>query len=101
MFENIIGHKEQINIIKKDIEDESISHAYAFIGPIGVGKKLLAEEFAKIILDNRNLESCVDYTFIEKKEGKRDIIVEQVRKGIVEELYVAPASRKIQGIYNK
>ncbi|MDD2628459.1 MAG: hypothetical protein PHD20_06245 [Clostridia bacterium] len=94
MFENIIGHEEQINIIKRDIKEKSISHAYAFIGPTGVGKKLLAEEFSKILLDNANLEACIDYTFIERKEGKKDIVVEQIRKGIVEDLYVAPASRK-------
>ena len=92
MFDDILGHEIQKDILKNDVENNQISHAYLFSGPEGVGKKLLAIDFAKKILGTDNLNTCVDYTFIEKLPDKKEILVEQVRNKIVNDVYIAPAT---------
>lgn len=92
MFDDILGHEEEKNILKNDIENKQISHAYLFSGPEGVGKKLLAISFAKYLLNTENLNTCVDYTYIERLPDKKEILVEQVRNKIVNDVYIAPAT---------
>lgn len=48
-FSSIIGNKRAVEILKRAIACERPAHAYLFIGPDGVGKKLLALSFAKAI----------------------------------------------------
>ena len=49
-IEEILGN----NKIKKDLEisaqNGTTAHSYLFIGPDGIGKKLIAENFARMIL---------------------------------------------------
>lgn len=46
----ILGNREQRENIKKIIAHQTIGHAYLLVGPEGIGKALLAREFAKAIL---------------------------------------------------
>ena len=48
-FSSIVGHHNQIAILKKVILNDRISHAYLFLGPEGVGKKQVAFAFAKAL----------------------------------------------------
>ena len=91
MFDKVIGHDKPKEILTNDIEKNKISHAYAFVGPMGVGKQKLAEEFAKKLLKAENLNVAIDYKKIEKIEGKKNILVEQIRKELVEDVYTHPA----------
>lgn len=67
MFENIIGNQKIKEYLKTAIKQEKVSHSYLFIGIDGIGKKLIAEEFAKEILcltgnDKENTcESCIKF----------------------------------------
>lgn len=68
MFENIVGHAEIKKVLSNAINNNSVLHSYLFIGEEGVGKKLLAKEFAKAILctsqTNRpcNIcKSCIEF----------------------------------------
>lgn len=68
MFENIAGHDNIKNILSNNINTKNILHSYLFIGEEGIGKKMLAKEFAKAILctseNNRpcNIcKSCVEF----------------------------------------
>ena len=70
MFENIIGHEDKKKILEKCIKSGNISHAYLFSGKKGVGKRTLAEEFARQILNVKNLESSADYKYISKRDDK-------------------------------
>lgn len=92
MFENVLGHDNVKKQLASDFEESKISHAYLFLGIEGIGKKKLALEFAKKILNTDNLDSCVDYKYIEKQTDKKEIIVEQVRNKIVNDVYIAPAT---------
>lgn len=46
----IIGHEKIKKQLGKTLETGSIGHAYLFVGKNGIGKKLLAKEFAKSIM---------------------------------------------------
>jgi len=48
-FDNIVGQDYIINILKKSIINNKISHAYLFCGPRGTGKTSTARVFAKAI----------------------------------------------------
>ena len=68
MFENIAGHENIKNILSNNINTKNILHSYLFIGEDGIGKNMLAKEFAKTILctseNNRpcNIcKSCVEF----------------------------------------
>lgn len=92
MFENIVGHEKQKEILSKSIETGNISHAYLFFGNSGIGKLKIACEFAKKILNTNNLESHPDFKLISKKEDKKDILVEQIRKDVIDDIYIVPAA---------
>lgn len=59
-FEEIIGQDNIINILKNQIKNDSISHAYLFSGIRGTGKTSTAKVFAKSIccLNNKDGEAC-------------------------------------------
>ncbi len=58
-FKQIKGQKQAIRIIQKDLMRKSISGAYLFAGPSGVGKKLVAINFAKAInCKEEGIDSC-------------------------------------------
>jgi len=49
VFENILGQQKIKKILSGQIKSGKIPHAYIFMGQNGVGKKLTAVEFAKIL----------------------------------------------------
>lgn len=97
MFEEIIGHQNQIKNLKDTLKKDTISHAYLFVGSKGIGKASIAFEFAKGILQVENLKASPDFKYICKNEDKKEIIVEQIRKEIIDDIYIAPiaSSKKV------
>ena len=91
MFENIIGNNKNKSILEKAMEIKKTSHSYLFWGTEGIGKKLIALEFAKKMLclepENRECKckSCIefdsnsnpDFIMIEPEEEK--IKIDQIR----------------------
>lgn len=49
-FNSIVGQKDIIESLKNAITEERVGHAYMLAGPHGIGKRLLALTFAKILL---------------------------------------------------
>lgn len=49
-FNKFIGQKKIISSLQSLLETQKISHAYLFIGPIGIGKKTIARIFSSLIL---------------------------------------------------
>lgn len=110
MFNNkIIGHDFQKGILKRAASENLISHSYLFSGPDGIGKKLIATEFAKLINcqskgseNSDTLETqvcaCASCGKIDKGihpdviyvqfEGVKSIKVEQIREGVEEKLFL-------------
>ena len=90
MFESILGHEKEKKILINDIQNESVSHAYVFSGPKGIGKRTTAEEFARKFLNVDNLSSTQDYKYISKNIDKKEILVGQIREEIIENIHVKP-----------
>lgn len=92
MFDKIIGNEQIITTLKKMVKQNRTSHSYLFLGIQGIGKKIIAKEFAKMLLCLEeekycnNCKSCIefntnnnpDYIYIEPEENK--IKIEQIRK---------------------
>lgn len=91
-FEDIIGNEKNKAFLKKTIELNSIGHSYMFEGIEGIGKSLIAKEFAKQILClNKNetncmCKSCIQFNtnnnpdFIEVESDGKIIKIEQIRQ---------------------
>ena len=92
MFENILGNEKSKKILEKAIKLKKMSHSYIFWGTEGIGKKIIAKEFAKQILclgDNKpdcKCKSCIefdsennpDFQLINSENDK--IKIEQIRE---------------------
>ncbi len=50
MFEQIVGHQENKDFLARFLKREERPHALLFYGPEGIGKCLLAKEFARVFL---------------------------------------------------
>lgn len=99
-FENVIGNEEVKNYIRNNLEKNNILHSYLFLGTEGIGKLLIAKEFAKRILclegkENCNCKSCICYDGnnhpdfkIINEEGET-IKIEQIRS-LVEKVIEKP-----------
>ena len=67
MFEQIIGNKKIKEELVASIKKGNISHSYLFLGTQGIGKKMIAKEFAKMILctsENKycnKCKSCIEF----------------------------------------
>lgn len=67
MFNNIIGNEKIKEILTNSVKINKISHSYLFIGTEGIGKMLIAKEFAKMILctdENKycgKCKSCIEF----------------------------------------
>jgi len=96
LFKDIIGNEKTKEILKRTIISNRASHSYMFLGIEGIGKKLIAKEFAKAILclDSNKKEkgsycdkckSCIefsssnnpDFIYLEPEETK--IKIDQIR----------------------
>ena len=77
MFENIIGNESIKNTLEKSITTNQITHSYLMIGIQGIGKKLLAKEYAKEILGSNDIINNPDFLCIEPDGNS--IKIEQIR----------------------
>ncbi len=58
-FDHIRGHERVLKILSRTIESDRLSHAYIFMGPDGIGKRLVAKAFAKMLLcSSGGAQSC-------------------------------------------
>ena len=92
MFHNILGNDRIKEILINSIKQNKTSHSYLFIGNEGIGKKLIAKEFAKMILclnDNKycnECKSCIEFNTDNNPDFKiieldgNSIKIEQIRE---------------------
>lgn len=99
-FDNLIGNDKIKNVLNESIKNENILHSYLFYGVEGIGKKLFALNFAKMILcNNKNdkpcgkCKSCIEFDsrnnpdfFLIEPDGNSIKIdqIRQIQKNILE-----------------
>jgi DNA polymerase-3 subunit delta' len=47
---DVIGHEWLVDRLRRDLAHDRVGHAYLFTGPAGIGKRTLAQEFARALL---------------------------------------------------
>lgn len=57
-FEDIVGNNKIKRELQEIVKNNSISHSYLFSGEEGIGKKLFAKEFARMLLCLKNNKAC-------------------------------------------
>ncbi len=114
-FETIIGNDENKKVLNNSIINNNIVHSYLFYGAEGIGKRIFAKEFAKMILCNETGEnkpcnkckSCVEFDsdnnpdfFIIEPDGNSIKIdqIRQMQKSVLEK--PIESSRKVYIIDN-
>lgn len=90
-FDNIIGNENVKILLDKVVKSNNIIHSYMFTGEEGIGKKLFAVEFAKMVLCTSEEEkpcnhckSCIEFNGksnpdFEIIEADGNIKIEQIR----------------------
>ena len=94
IWERVRGHRAQVEMFRRSIGRGRLSHAYLFIGPDGIGKRLFARTLAQCLFctrfENAELDACgkcmncrqmqarthPDYLTIERQEGKSGLPIE-------------------------
>lgn len=92
----IIGHDKTKKILNKILEEDKVGHAYLFTGKEGIGKKMLAIEFAKKVMNQEDCEMLNESDFKIVLPEKEIIKVEDIRN-VITEVYLKPiyAKRKV------
>lgn len=92
MFDNILGNEKIKELLVNSIKNNKTSHSYMFIGTEGIGKSLIAKEFAKMILctdENKycnECKSCIEFDTNNNPDFKiiepdgNSIKIEQIRE---------------------
>ena len=79
----LIGHKKQWEFLENKFKANQLSHAYLFVGPEGIGKKLFAKEFAELVgckfPDLKIVKSIDSESSIKNKKDSLEIDVGQIR----------------------
>ena len=67
MFNNILGNDKIKESLVSSVKNNKISHSYLFLGIEGIGKKMIAKEFAKMLLCTdinkgcNKCKSCIEF----------------------------------------
>lgn len=95
----IIGHEEVRNSFKNALNNDMISHAHLIIGEDGIGKSLIARDFAMNILGVNKDKDYID--IVEYRTSKESFGIDNVRE-IISEANKKPYefNKKIIIIYN-
>jgi DNA polymerase III, gamma/tau subunits len=104
-FEGITGQERALQVLRQALSADTISHAYLFTGPAGVGKKTAALAFARAIILAHDPEGEIylrekvhpDFMIVEKPDDKASILIEQINRGLEPWLAMKPyrAARRV------
>jgi DNA polymerase-3 subunit delta' len=100
-FKDIIGNDKQKEYLNQAIENKKVLHSYLFVGATGIGKKIIAKEFARKILcfenglDTCNCKSCIcfngnshpDFSILNEQDDT--IKVDEIRE-LIKKVYEKP-----------
>jgi len=94
-FAELIGHSKQIGTLRAALANERLHHAYLFLGPDGVGKRMVARALAQAIhCSEMHGDYCgrcancagiidgnhADVRFIGPLPDKKEISIQQIRE---------------------
>ncbi len=91
--EAIIGNEGISGILERSYRSGKLAHAYLFSGPEHIGKRTLALNFSKMVLNgpDGDIEKNVDLIVVRPIEDKKEIIIDQIRE-LEKKLSLSPHS---------
>jgi DNA polymerase-3 subunit delta' len=118
LWNDLRGHPAQVAMFRRAVQRGRTAHAYLFLGPAGVGKRLVARRIAQALFCGRHsageLEACgacppckqvlsgthPDLLTVCRPEGKKELPIEAFvgagerrgREGLLKELSLRPMS---------
>lgn len=98
---DIIGHNEIRAYFLNALSSNALSHAHLIVGENGIGKSLIAREFAARILGEKEYRKHIDIIEFRNTKNKKTIGIGEIRD-IIEEVNKKPyeGSNKVVIIYN-
>ena len=98
-MKDFIGHENIIRSFNMAIASEKLSHAHLIVGEDGLGKSVVAKDFALKILGKKDNKQYAD--ILEFRNSKKSIGVDEVRK-IIDETNKKPyeGDKKVVIIYD-
>ncbi len=87
-MDSIIGHQSILSFFDRVRANNSLAHAYCFVGPEHVGRRRVAQELAATLLKIpvKKLPTIPDYVTVEQEinektgKTKKDIDIDQIRR---------------------
>ena len=92
MFDKIIGNEQIKEQLQKSVFENKVSHSYMFVGIEGIGKQIMAKNFAQIILCTNETQkgchqckSCIEFMshnhpdFLYIEPDGNSVKIEQIR----------------------
>lgn len=76
---DIIGHQKQLDRLGKAVETSTLSHAYLFAGPVGVGKMTVAKKLAEMVVGPITENFNPDLLEVGLLQDKSEITIAQIR----------------------
>jgi DNA polymerase-3 subunit delta' len=76
----IIGHKPQMEMLQKVVEEKRLPNAWLFAGIRGIGKRLVAEEIATAILRSDKVASHTHPDLFIVEPEKQRLLINQMRE---------------------
>lgn len=95
-FSDVSGQKNIVRILDAQLESAQVSHAYLFLGNKNQGKKFLAKEFAKNLLEVKEGHKIENHPDFIEVDGSDGIKIADVREAI-ERINLSPtlSARKV------
>lgn len=107
-FEDIVGNNKIKRELQEIVKNNSTSHSYLFSGEEGIGKKLFAKEFSRMLLCLKNNKACGECSSCVKFDSENNpdfsiiepdgnsIKIAQIRE-LQENVYIKPivSSKKV------
>ena len=101
MFSGILGNKEVKTILENSINTKKISHSYMFIGQTGIGKFLIAKEFAKAILCVGEQKPCEKCEACIKFNGENNPDIQIIDEIEEKSIKTETIKEMVKGVYEK
>ena len=78
----IIGNERIAEMLEKSYKMDKLSHAYLFEGPEHIGKRTLALDFCKLLLNDnkKNILENPDLMILNSSDGDKQITIEKIRE---------------------
>lgn len=101
MFSEVLGNVETKKLLENSINTQKISHSYMFIGQSGIGKFMIAKEFAKAVLCQGQQKPCDKCEACIKFNGDNNPDIQIIDDTEEKSIKTETIKEMVKGVYEK